>query len=72
MKMDIKKRIKYRAMFKRKYTMYDAEWGDQPPPKKSRKQILSEFVNENIKRIEGKEYRRKKRKIDDIISLEEE
>ena len=33
MKMDIKKRIKYRAMFKRKYTMYDAEWGDEPPPK---------------------------------------
>tara|TARA_Y100000588_G_scaffold59176_1_gene57948 strand:- start:387 stop:566 length:180 start_codon:yes stop_codon:yes gene_type:complete len=59
-------------MTKRKYTMYDAEWGDNPPPKKSSKQILSEFVNENIKRIEGKEYRRKKRKIDDIKSLEEE
>ena len=52
--------------------MYDDEMGDEPPPNKSRKQILSEFVNENIKRIEGKEYRRKKRKIDDIKSLEEE
>jgi len=59
-------------MSKRKYTHYDFEAGDKPPPKKSKKQILSEFVNENIKRIEGKEYRRKKRKIDDIKSLEEE
>ncbi len=52
--------------------MYDAEWGYYQPPKKSRKQILSEFVNENIKIIEGKEYRRNKRKIDNIKSLEEE
>ena len=54
------------------YTHYDFEAGDYPPLKKSRKKILSEFVNENIKRIEGKEYRRKKRKLDDIKSLEEE
>ena len=42
-------------MTKRNYTMYDAEMGDNPPPKKSSKQILSEFVNENIKRRNQRE-----------------
>ena len=61
-----------RVMPKRKYTMYDAEWGDEPPKKKSLTQRLEERVNADLKRIEGKEYRRKKRKLDDIKSLEEE
>ena len=59
-------------MNRRKYTMYDAEWGDEPPKRKSLTQRLEERVNAKLKQIEGKEYRRKKRKLDEIKSLEEE
>lgn len=58
-------------MPKRKYTLYDAEIGDYPPPKKSRKQKLNAFVKEQLKSIEDKEYRKKKRKLDDIKEQEE-
>ena len=60
-------------MSKRKLTMYDAEWGDDPlPPKKKSLQLFSLKVNDELKRIEGKDYRRKKRKLDDIKDLENE
>jgi hypothetical protein len=58
-------------MAKRKYTMYDAEYGDYPPKKKSLTQRLEERVNAQLKSIEGKEYRRKKRKLEDLKEEEE-
>ena len=58
-------------MSKRKYTMYDYESGDYPPKKKSLTQRLEERVSADLKRIEGKEYRKKKRKLDDIKVQEE-
>jgi hypothetical protein len=58
-------------MTKRKYTHYDYEYGDYPPKKKSLTQRLEERVNADLKRIEDKEYRKKKRKLDDIKEQEE-
>lgn len=58
-------------MPKRKYTHYDYEYGDYPPPKKSLTQRMNERVTSKIKSIEDKEYRKKKRKLDDIKEQEE-
>ena len=58
-------------MSKRKYTMYDIEYGDEPPKKKSLTQRLEERVNAQLKTIQGKEYRRNKRKLEDIKEEEE-
>jgi len=58
-------------MAKRKYTHYDYEYGDHPPKKKSLTQRLEERVNAQLKSIEGKEYRKKKRKLEDIKEEEE-
>ena len=51
--------------------MYDIEYGDEPPKKKSLTQRLEERVNAQLKSIEGKEYRRKKRKLEDLKEEEE-
>ena len=59
-------------MAKRQFTHYDLEWGDETPKRKSLTQRLEERVNAKLKQIEGKEYRRKKRKLDEIKSLEEQ
>ena len=59
-------------MAKRQFTHYDLEWGDEPPKRKSLTQRLEERVNAKLKQIEGKEYRRKKRKLDEIKALEEQ
>lgn len=58
-------------MTKSKYTMYDIEYGDYPPKNKSLTQRLEERVSADLKRIEGKEYRKKKSKLDDIKEQEE-
>ena len=62
-------------MNKRKYTMYDAEWfnGEFPIEETiAQRKRLEEKIDAKIKQIEGKEYRRKKRKLDEIKSLEEQ
>ena len=40
--------------------------------RKAQKQILEEKIDAKLKQIEGKEYRRKKRKLDEIKALEEQ
>ena len=59
-------------MPKRKLTMYDYEYGDTPTENKSLSKRMNERVSDKLKQIESKEYRRKKRKIDEIKRMEEE
>ena len=40
--------------------------------RKAQRQILEGKIDAKLKQIEGKEYRRKKRKLDEIKSLEEQ
>ena len=55
-----------------KLTMYDAEYGEEPPKKKTLTQRMNERVNEELDRMERQKYLKKKRKLDDIKRLEEE
>lgn len=59
-------------MPKRKLTMYDYEYGDLPPKKKSLTQRMNERVSDKLKQIDNKEYRKKKHKLDEIKRIEEE
>ena len=59
-------------MAKRKYTMYDYEMGETPPEKKSLSKRMNERISAKLKQVESKEYRRNKRKIDEIKRMEEE
>ena len=59
-------------MPKRKLTMYDAEYGEEPPKKKSLTQRMNERVSDKLKQIDNKEYRKKKHKLDEIKRIEEE
>jgi hypothetical protein len=52
--------------------MYDAEYGEEPPKKKTLTQRMNERVNEELDRMERQKYLKKKRKLDDIKRLEEE
>ena len=56
---------------KRKLTMYDYEYGDTPPEKKSLSKRMNERISDKLKQVESKEYRRKKRKLDEIKRMEE-
>ena len=55
--------------------MYDAEWFNGEFPIEeiiAQRKRLEEKIDAKLKQIEGKEYRRKKRKLDEIKSLEEQ
>jgi hypothetical protein len=52
--------------------MYDYEYGDTPPEKKSLSKRMNERISDKLKQVESKEYRRKKRKLDEIKRMEEE
>ena len=62
-------------MNRRKYSLYEIEFNNGEAPIEEtveQRRILEEKIDAKLKQIEGKEYRRKKRKLDEIKSLEEE
>ena len=59
-------------MAKKKYTMYDAEFGEDPPKKKSLTQRMNERVSKAIEKIDRQKYLKNKHKLDEIKRLEEE
>ena len=59
-------------MAKKKYIMYDAEFGEDPPKKKSLTQRMNERVSKAIEKIDRQKYLKHKHKLDEIKRLEEE
>ena len=62
-------------MNRRKYSLYEIEFNNGEVPIEdtvAQRNSLEGKIDAKLKQIEGKEYRRKKRKLDEIKSLEEE